>query len=243
MDLFDNHQREFTISPECPWYEAQQAYGAPNVNWCESTICSYINEPANTWSNLGYIIVAILIFRKYKSSLMKIFSLSVFLVGFLSGLYHATNNYLTQFIDIIAMGGIGSVLLALSVTRLLYGNTQSFYSWFWFILFANTFTLMVFDIINLPLQLTVIIHFVLFLVAELLNSYKDKDIVEYKWFILGMMVLVVGQISTQMDLKRIYCQEENLFLHGHVLWHLLGALSLYFMAFHVQYSLDRSQES
>lgn len=239
MDLFDNHQREMTISPECPWYEAQQSYGAPNVNWCESTICSYINEPANTWSNLGYIIVAVMIFIKYKNSIMRTFAASVFAVGFLSGVYHATNNYLTQVVDIVSMGGVGSVLLALSISRLFYKNTNSFYSWFWFLFFANTLTLMIFDIVNLPLQFTVLIHFVLFLLLELTNGFVNKEFSQYKWFVLGMIVLVIGQVATQLDLKRVYCNEGNLFLHGHVLWHLLGAVSLYFMSFHVRYSIDQ----
>ena len=61
MALFSNAHREFTISPQCPWYEAQQAYGPPNVNWCEQTVCHIINEPANTWSNLIFLFVGLII--------------------------------------------------------------------------------------------------------------------------------------------------------------------------------------
>ena len=45
--LYKDNQ-EFTIAPQCPWYDAQQTFGPPNVDWCEPTICAYINEPANT---------------------------------------------------------------------------------------------------------------------------------------------------------------------------------------------------
>ncbi len=55
MSLYDNSKIEYTISADCPWYEAQHLFGPPNVNWCEPTVCKIINEPANTYSNLALL--------------------------------------------------------------------------------------------------------------------------------------------------------------------------------------------
>ena len=70
---YSNKVKEFTIEPGCPWYEAQQSYGAPNVNWCEPTVCSVINEPANTWSNLPYLLVSLVLIKKMKDQPLKNF--------------------------------------------------------------------------------------------------------------------------------------------------------------------------
>ncbi len=45
-------------NPECVWTPLREWGGLPNVKWCEETLCGVIAEPANTWSNLAYLVVA-----------------------------------------------------------------------------------------------------------------------------------------------------------------------------------------
>src|SRR5690606_5345750 len=42
----------------CPWDGLRAATGAPNLDWCEAEVCGWAVEPANTWSNLAYFVVA-----------------------------------------------------------------------------------------------------------------------------------------------------------------------------------------
>ena len=49
-------------------------------------------------------------------------------------------------------------------------------------------------------------------------------------------LLGLAEAFSLMDINRIWCQPDNAFLHGHVLWHLIGSLgvgaaSLHFMQF------------
>ena len=53
---------ENVLKEGCPWVELRQVGGLPNVKWCEETLCSVVAEPANTWSNLAYLVVAVLIY-------------------------------------------------------------------------------------------------------------------------------------------------------------------------------------
>ena len=47
----------------CPWSELSH-FAPPNVKWCEAQVCGWIVEPANTWSNLAYILLgALLLWR------------------------------------------------------------------------------------------------------------------------------------------------------------------------------------
>src|SRR5205823_851454 len=50
------------FGPGCPWWDLHERFGEPNVKWCEERLCAMANEPANTWSNLGYLVVGAAIF-------------------------------------------------------------------------------------------------------------------------------------------------------------------------------------
>jgi len=234
MSLYDNHTREMTIAPQCPWYEAQQSYGAPNVNWCEETICSVINEPANTWSNLGFIIVAILLITKYKETLVKHFGIVVLVMGLFSGIYHASNNYLTQHFDFFGMALMTSFLLAFNAKRVSRYAHYSFYTLFWFFSFMNMVILVILGIINVPIQSLLLINALPIIALDLYNGYKESSLKKYGFMAIAGVILILAQVSAQVDLKRIYCQPENIFLHGHVIWHILCAFGMYFIAKHIQ---------
>ena len=78
------------LQPGCPWYKLS-SLGLPNVKWCEATRCSWITEPANTWSNLAYIIAGIIIFMMLKPENRKTskwFGATLIFVGFSSFVYH-----------------------------------------------------------------------------------------------------------------------------------------------------------
>lgn len=231
---YNNLNREYTIEKGCPWYEAQQAYGPPNVNWCEPTNCTYINEPANTWSNLGYILIALAFIRKINEPMIRIFGLCVFFMGLLSGVYHATNNYFTQFFDFVGMFFMMSFLLAFNLQRLVGNNPRKINAPFWFFMFVNTCIFMSFDIMNIAVQKIILINASVLIVMDILAGLKESRIIEYKFFLLSIFFLAVAQAFSVIDIKRIYCNPENVFLHGHALWHLCGAIGMLFAGLHVK---------
>ena len=90
----------------CPWHEAAERLGAPNIKWCESTACAWVSEPANTWSNLAYLLVALVVGWQCRRSThpeLRWMAPALFLMGLLSGIYHASNLYLTQVLDFLGM--------------------------------------------------------------------------------------------------------------------------------------------
>jgi len=94
-------------APSCPWYDITEKTGAPNIKWCEETLCQWVSEPANTWSNLGYLIVGIFVtyiaFTKRHNSQLKQFGPIIFFMGAMSFFYHQSNFYLSQILDFIGM--------------------------------------------------------------------------------------------------------------------------------------------
>ena len=54
---------QFEITPieeGCPWY----SWTRPNVKWCEENLCAWVTAPANTYSNLLYIILGVVMIRQ-----------------------------------------------------------------------------------------------------------------------------------------------------------------------------------
>ncbi len=234
--LYDNSSREMTIEVGCPWYEAQQSFGAPNVNWCEETTCAYINEPANTWSNLGFILVGVFVIAKLnqlKENVVKHFAWAVIVMGALSFVYHATNNYLTQFFDFFGMYLMTSFVIAFGLQRVLGNDPRRLYSLFWFIVALNTGLFIVFDIADIAVQHTVAINVVFMLVFELWAGFKSKTLRHYLYFGLALGVMGAAQTVSQLDLKRVWCEPDNTLMHGHAIWHMLSALGMLLISIHL----------
>ncbi len=231
---YSNEKKEFTIEPGCPWYEAQQSYGAPNVNWCEPTTCSYINEPANTWSNIGYLLLAFILLKKIKSYPNRFFPITVIIVGILSATYHASNNYLTQFLDFFGMFMMMSFLLAFNFKRLPIFKTFNFYSFYWFFVCFNTSLFIGFDILNWPAQPILLVNTLPIVALDLFNGFKEKRLHQYLYFVACVVFLVTAQFFAILDITRSWCEPENLFLHGHVLWHVFSSIGLFFGGLHIQ---------
>lgn len=230
--LYDNKTYEYTVQPGCPWYEAQQTYGPPNVNWCEPTTCSYINEPVNTWSNLGFLLIGIYIFFKWKKSPLKYFGIVVFVMGVLSGVYHASNNFLTQMYDFLGMSLMMSYLLSFQFERS-FPKVLRFWTVFTGFLITNLVVLYSLHQSNLPVQMLLMINAVPLIAWDLYNGWKQEQLKFYGAFAVGFLTLIVAQISAQIDLKRIYCEPDNMILHGHMIWHILCAVAMYFIAVHM----------
>ncbi len=231
---YSNDKHEMTIPAGCPWHNAQQTLGAPNVNWCEDTHCTWINEPANTWSNLGYILVGIYIIRKLQQSHLRLFGWLVMLMGIFSFTYHATNNFFTQTIDFVGMFLMMSFLFAFHLKRILPPWGCNFFATFWFFMFLNTFIFLSFGIFNQPVQIIMLMNALPIMALDIIAGAREGHVKEYKYFILSTTLLIIAQGFAILDIQRIYCKPDNLWLHGHVIWHLLGGFAMLFAGLHME---------
>lgn len=240
--LYDNLNREMTIEKGCPWYEAQQSFGAPNVNWCEPTSCAIVNEPANTWSNLAFLVIGILIITRlnqHQHKVIRDFALIVIAMGFLSLVYHATNNFLTQFFDFLGMYLMTSFVLAFIVQRIRKQASEQLYTLFWFIVALNCCLFIIFETMDIAVQHTVTLNIIVMVVLDLWAGYQEGRLKHYLYFAIALLIMTLAQAISQADLKRVWCEPDNLFLHGHAIWHLLGALGMLFLSLHMGRMLNK----
>lgn len=222
---------EYTIEAHCPWHDHQQLFGPPNVNWCEPTICSWINEPFNAWSNLSYIIAALFIVFYFKSSSHKKYAYIVLFTGLVSFIYHSTNNFLTQYIDFLGMLALLAFVIAFNTLRA-KADLKKMNTYFVGALSFLVILLNLFLALKIPIQLIVVLG-CLFIVAQELKIYfKSLKGYKLRYFILSLFLLTLGQIFALLDHQRIYCPTQ-LWITGHVLWHIFGGSALGIYAYHI----------
>jgi hypothetical protein len=236
--MYSNSNKEFTIEEGCPWYKEQQKYGPPNVNWCEPTQCSIINEPANAWTNVTFFLIGALILRKISSlqdKVLKEFAWAVIVMGLFSFTYHASNNYFSQFFDFLGMYLVTSFPMAIQIKRIKSENPQEYYSWFWFLMFLQTCLFWFFSFWGIAVQQTILLPVVFILLLEFwATRVEKKKFFQWNAFFQCLIFLVIAQTASQLDLRRIYCEPDNLFFHGHAIWHILSGIGMYFLARHLK---------
>lgn len=223
------------FGPGCPWYEAFEKYGAPNVKWCERRVCEVLNEPSNSWSNLAYLVVALFVLRiavdlrKSRQSTRSaiLFSAVIFVMGAFSFAFHASNNFLTQIFDFIGMYLFVFLILVMNLVRLGWIQNMLVF-WHLALVGLGTATLFWMRSQGLPYQFIIVGAAILIIVTEILAKRRTK-IAMGRDFYLAMSFFAAGAVCSALDATRTICVPESL-IQGHAIWHFLSALGAYFSA-------------
>lgn len=223
-------------APGCPWYELGQ-YGLPNVNWCETSLCSWVAEPANTWSNLGYIIAMLALayqIRRWRITqpVLRLFPAAALLVGLSSGVYHASVTFVLQVFDFTGMYLFLFLPFFLHAVRLGKVSEVRFkYGYFGSVLGATLVTWMLGKYTSFPIQLLIILNILALLALELgvyRRAVQQGGGYPLQWLGITFGVLIAAFSASFVDGRRIICDPDahGWFSQGHAVWHWLTALSL-----------------
>jgi hypothetical protein len=225
------------FGPGCPWYEAFEKYGAPNVKWCEQRVCALLNEPSNAWSNVAYLIVAAIVFKmalelrktgkSTRSALL--FSIVIWVMGAFSFVFHATNNFFTQIFDFVGMYLFVFLILVMNLVRL--GWIQKMLVvWHLALVGIGIGALFWMRSAGLPYQFIIVGAAVLIIITEILAKRRSRETMG-RDFYLAIGFFVSGAGSSVLDATRTLCVPES-WLQGHAVWHILSAIGAYFTARH-----------
>jgi len=232
----------------CPWYEWAEIYGAPNVKWCEETLCAWISEPANTWSNLAFLIAAVLLWfvKTSQRKRLRIFAICLALMGIASFIYHMSNNRLTQFLDFVGMFLICFPLLFSNLTKLdvISSRWETPFSVVGTILFSALIP--IFNAKKIPIQLLIAFLIVAIVSSEikLRKIQADRPILrtKRKYFSMSVALLAVAGVCSFVDVKRIWCEPSRHIIQGHALWHCFAATSMYFAGLYHAYDEEKIKD-
>ena len=219
----------------CPWHEAAELVGAPNIKWCESTACAWISEPANTWSNLAYLVVALLVgwqCRRSPHAELRWMAPALVMMGLLSGVYHASNIYLTQALDFLGMFLFIFWLLVINLQRNQWlGAGRQVPAYVGLVLLGMGLVHGMY-LVQWRFQWLIALATLLLIATEFSARRFATERVPLRDFSLTLVLLAAAQAASLADLTRLACEPMHPWLQGHALWHVLSALALYYSVQH-----------
>jgi len=210
----------------CPW----SGFAPATIKFCERELCGWITQPANTWTNIGFILVGFWIIRRakeWRTPALVWLGHSAWVMGLGSALFHASGTFLFEAWDLLGMFFISGLMLTYNLKRLKPEVSWRVLLWFFVLLSAGSFAGLLLwrpsGISIFALQLTAAIT------LEVLLHLKDQP-VDYRY---GAGILVAFGLALAVwigDISGHLCDPDNHLLSGHGVWHLLNAVALAFIA-------------
>lgn len=228
-------------APQCPWYPYAETYGAPNIKWCEETLCQWISEPANTWSNLGYILVAFYIFYRAKKSgksELLWFGPAMFLQGLFSLTYHASNFYISQIFDFVGMYFFVYWFWILNSFRAGWIGRKALYPTLAIASIASTALLHWMYLTGVRFQGIIAAAVMIILVSEFFANKRSRKLglapIRYGHFAFGLLFVGAAFTFSVLDGSGTWCDPSDHIIQGHALWHVLASIGLTFATIHYE---------
>jgi hypothetical protein len=219
------------LQPGCPW-EPLSSFWLPNVRWCEAQLCSVVVEPANTWSNLAYVFAGLGLLalgRSRDDRTLRIFGVAEIVVGVCSFVYHMSYTGVLQVLDFLGMYVFTNLLIALNLVRLGVLPRERFWPAYATSVVAFTALTVALRFTPFPIQGIVFVLILAIVATELMQRAAGLD---RRLFWASLATLTVAAGFSAADVTGAFCAPENHVVQGHAIWHVLGATSLVFAAFH-----------
>lgn len=221
--------------PNCPWHASAELLGAPNIKWCEATLCGWISEPANTWSNLPYLLLGLVIYLQNRHSPhmeLRWMGPAMFAMGLLSGLYHASNHYVSQVLDFVGMFLLVFWLLVINLRRNGWIAPRALVPVYVGLVVVGVGAVHGMYLLHWPFQSLIALATVATIATEFSARRQAAQRVALAYFLASLLLMAVAQAASLLDLARVSCDPGNHFFQGHAVWHLGSALALYFVCQH-----------
>jgi hypothetical protein len=213
------------LPPGCPW----SGFTPPNVDWCEEELCAWIVNPADTWSNLAYVVLGLFMWwaaRRAGRSDLRLFGPASIAVGVFSFAYHASYTWLLQFFDFASMFLFCFLVIARNASRL--GWIEPRHELRFLVLGvagSSALVPLLFEL-GIPIQLSVAACIAVAIGQEVWLRRQTPGAPWPRSYGLGLALLAAAGVCSALDVTRVACDPTDHVLQGHAAWHVLSALSL-----------------
>jgi hypothetical protein len=206
---------------------AWSTLGPATVSFCEARLAAPIAEPANSWSSLGYVAVAIgllVLAIRERRHVLTLVGVTGLLIGLGSFALHATASFLGQFLDEGSMFLFSGLAVTFALRRLLDWDPARCVVYYVAIASASIVLLSLVKTSGIPvfaleIGTAVIVEVVLWSRGGTRARYGALHAV------LGLFA--VAFFIWCLDMTRTVCSSAwSHVVNGHVLWHLLTAICL-----------------
>lgn len=214
---------------------------------------------ANTWSNLGYVLVGLYIFvlgwwdaRRMTTeqdsyairqpALIGLFGVACIALGFGSGLMHASMMPIGHKMDVFGMFFSFLAMIGLQWARWFpdfpYGNRR-IPSWPFFCLLVVAVSFLLLENAKV-LGVTSVLGTLGSLVglAVGVDAMRRRSSQQYGWLLLALASMAVAGYLQRQDVARRFTPSDS-WLQGHAIWHILTALAFGSMAWFYRSEIPR----
>ncbi|MFP6660753.1 MAG: ceramidase domain-containing protein [Myxococcota bacterium] len=219
------------LPPGCPW----SGWAPPNVQWCEENLCALVTAPANTWSNLAYIVVGLVMWaaaRRLGRSDLRFYGPAAIVVGVFSLAYHASYTFFFQFFDFVGMFVFLDLVILVDLGRLGRLQPKSQLRSWWLMVAASSALVPPLFFAGIPIQLLVAATIAVWVPLEFVLWRARGGSGRLLW--LALALSATAGLFSGADVTRVYCNPHDHFFQGHAIWHVLTAASFYALFRHHQ---------
>jgi len=212
--------------------ETRAASCMPDSCFCEAIRADGIKQPANAWSSLAFVVVAVLVLVRWRrrpsaprAAYPLLYAFTLVVVGLGSAYFHATLSFRGQFVDVLGM-------YLIATFALLYGISQ---------LRALPGALLVGAYIAANALLAMLLYwlpvyrrpvFGLLIVAvlfvEILIRRRKEHRSATRHLSFAAAIMGLAFVIWILDFTRTVCQPAS-WLQGHAVWHVLGAIAAWYL--------------
>lgn len=231
-----------------PWETWRPATCMPAACFCEALGTGFIRQPIDTWSNLAFVLVGLLILADIlrpsptRSNLLAqprvyglVYAFAVILIGLGSWFYHASLTFVGQWFDVMGMYLLSTFMVLYNVARLRPLGNRTFAVGYVLFNLALAISLIVVPelrryLFGVLLAVTIGLEVLIRYRTQGFSRIRDdstnrlKPRVQIGFFIAALSIYVLAQIIWTLDLNHIVCDPNDL-LQGHAVWHILTAAS------------------
>jgi hypothetical protein len=163
----------------------------------------------------------------------------------MSFVYHMSNNFLTQLLDFFGMFLYVYLMIAINLRRLGWLSRAGGRVFYWVLTAASCAGIYGLYLARFQFQIVIGVLAAVIIFSELwIYLRKTARARTYVFFFPALLLIGIAEGFSLLDGSRTWCDPSHPFLHGHVLWHTIGAISTVFTFLHFrQIELDGKAEA
>jgi hypothetical protein len=212
----------------------------PDACFCEAIRDGWIRQPANTWSCLAFLFVALLVLKHTfgrspdrnpsnplatKRRYGVLYAAALLLIAVGSGFYHASLTFAGQFFDVFGMYLLGTFILLYNLARLRRIPEASITAIH--LLLNAALAVLLYTLPEIRRY-----AFAALLIAalwlELSARRRRGRRAEGRTLWLALASIAIGFAVWILDITRTLCEKASV-AQGHAIWHVAGALSAWWL--------------
>ncbi len=193
----------------------------PDRCFCESVRGGIVRQPSNAISSGAFVVVALLVLVRSRSSTAWRFACAVFVVGVGSAFFHASLTFWGQTMDVLGMYLVATFLLLESMSR-----SRRWSAVDQNVLFVGGNAALLALLVGLPsLRRYAFAALVLAILwSEWTHRRRGIVTAPRRALTAAVGVLAFGFGVWILDITRVLCAPDSVW-QGHALWHVCGAIS------------------